>query len=128
MKVHKPGMLLMSTNQTADTLEAGDAYAMLIRGDRNTSLNSNTALGPPTTLRATGTIVTGDVEVGVDIGELATNENEFSLVGNPYQAQVDLQKLLKENNTDLSSQFAYIYDPNITIMVDMQRLIWEQRR
>jgi len=87
---------------------------MLIRGDRSTSLNSNSALGPATTLRATGQIVTGDVEIGVDVGELAQNQGDFSLVVNPYQAQVDFELLLKEHNTDLSGQYAYIYDPHIT--------------
>lgn len=103
-----------STNQTGDVLEAGDPYAMLIRGDRSASLNSNSDFGPATTLRATGQIVTGDVEIGVDVGELAQTQGVFSLIGNPYQAQVDLELLLKDHNTDLSGQFAYIYDPHIT--------------
>ncbi len=105
---------ITSTNQPSDVLAAGDAYAMLIRGDRTTTLNSDTALGPPTTLRTTGQIVTGDIAIGTDVGELAQNQGEFSLIGNPYQAQVDLELLLKNHNTDLSGQFAYIYDPNIT--------------
>ena len=104
-----------STNNTStDKLLAGDPYAMLIRGDRSATLNSNTDYGPATTLRATGQILTGDVEIGVDVGELAQTQDEFSLVGNPYQAQVNMHDLLKDFSSGLSQSFVYIYDPHIT--------------
>jgi len=104
-----------STNNTNDTFSVGDAYAILIRGDRNSPLNSNTATGDPTTLRTTGQIHVGDFEVQ----NLSTTIGHFNLVGNPYQSQVDLSDLLSNTNSNsqgLDEQFIYIWDPTIGIL------------
>jgi len=97
-------------NTDNETFTAGTPYSILIRGDRSTNLNSNSAVGPATTLRTTGRLVVGSRNVG----NLASNVGGFSLIGNPYQAKVNLQTLLASGNaTGVSSQFAYIYDPTL---------------
>ncbi|EMY79938.1 secreted outer membrane protein [Psychroflexus gondwanensis ACAM 44] len=97
-------------NTDSKTFNAGDAYALLIRGDRSTTLNSNTAVGPATTLRTTGKLVVGSKPAP----NLSSTVNGFSLIGNPYQAKVDMASLLNSDNANaVSSQFFYIYDPTI---------------
>ncbi|MBZ9652586.1 beta strand repeat-containing protein [Psychroflexus montanilacus] len=97
-------------NTDSETFAAGSAYSILIRGDRSTNLNSNSAVGPSTTLRTTGRLVVGSRGVQ----NVATSVGGFSLVGNPYQAKVDMQTLLGSGNSSgVSSQFVYIYDPTL---------------
>jgi hypothetical protein len=95
-------------NTNATSFSAGDAYAILIRGDRSSTLNSNTQTGPSTTLRTTGKIHIGDYPVP----NLSSTDGHFNLVGNPYQSQVDLQALLS-NATDVNPNLAYIWDPTL---------------
>ncbi|PKG44291.1 T9SS type A sorting domain-containing protein [Psychroflexus sp. MES1-P1E] len=97
-------------NTDTKTFKAGDAYVLLIRGDRSTTLNSNTAVGPATTLRATGKLVVGSKTVT----NLSSTLGGFSLIGNPYQAKVNMADLLSSvNSSGVSSQFVYIYDPTL---------------
>ncbi len=98
-----------NTNQT--NLSAGKAYSLLIRGDRSTNIySSNNALGNPTTLRMTGELVSGDVDVSDKINASA---GSYSLIGNPYQAQVDFKSLLKQEASNLDKNFYYAYNPNL---------------
>ncbi|RRO25102.1 T9SS type A sorting domain-containing protein [Flavobacteriaceae bacterium 14752] len=99
-------------NTDIKTLNVDESYALLIRGDRSTTLNSNTAVGPATTLRFTGTLETGTRAVGA--ANLSGNIGDFNLIANPYQAQVDLTTLLDVASTsDVNTNFAYVYDPTI---------------
>ncbi|WP_127845929.1 beta strand repeat-containing protein [Psychroflexus aestuariivivens] len=95
-------------NTDTETLQANEAYGILMRGDRSISLTSNDAIGNSTVLRTRGDLLHGNQIVP----NLAQNEGEFSLVGNPYQAKVDMDVLLS-NAEGLSSQFSYIYDPTL---------------
>ncbi|MFN2260806.1 MAG: beta strand repeat-containing protein [Psychroflexus sp.] len=95
-------------NTNSKTLQTHEAYGILMRGDRSISLTSNDALGNSTILRTRGNLVHGNQNVP----NLAQNEGEFSLVGNPYQAKIDMEILLSNAN-GLSSQFTYIYDPTL---------------
>lgn len=97
-------------NTDSETFAAGSAYSILIRGDRSTNLNSNSAVGPSATLRTTGRLVVGSRGVQ----NVSTSVGGFSLVGNPYQAKVNMQTLLGSGNSSgVSSQFVYIYDPTL---------------
>lgn len=103
-----PWKKVLETKNT--TLQAGDAYALLVRGDRSTTLNSNTAVGPATTLRTTGTLAIGD-QPAINP---SMNSGEFALVGNPYQAQVDMREILDGvNSTDFNTDYMWIWDPTI---------------
>ncbi|QSS97015.1 T9SS type A sorting domain-containing protein [Psychroflexus sp. ALD_RP9] len=98
-----------NTDQT--NLIAGKAYSLLIRGDRSTNIySSNNALGNPTTLRMTGELISGNVDVSNNI---SASPGAYSLIGNPYQAQVDFKSLLKQEGTNLDKNFYYAYNPNL---------------
>ncbi|NEV95104.1 hypothetical protein G3567_13260, partial [Psychroflexus sp. YR1-1] len=94
-------------------LNTGEAYALMVRGGRELDLNlNNTQLGSATTLRFTGELVTGDFPV---VG-LAPNNLEFSLVANPYQAQVDIEDLLFDADAaNINIAHVWIYDPNLAV-------------
>ena len=104
---------ISSTNDiNKDTLAVGDAHALMIRGDRSTTLNSNTAVGPATTLRFTGTLEVGDQSVAAS--NLSSTSGEYNLIANPYQAIVDAKTLLESADaTDLDDQTIYVYDPTL---------------
>jgi hypothetical protein len=99
---------IANTNST--NLAPGKAYALLVRGDRSSTLESNTATGPSTTLRTTGRLVVGSRGVN----EVSSVVDEFNFIGNPYQAKVNMATLLSSGNSSgVSSQFVYIYDPTL---------------
>ena len=92
---------------TSGTLTLGDPYLIYIRGSRlatNTSATTNDA----TTLRTTGTLHTGDSTVTV----LNQTADGFSAVGNPYQAQVNMQTVLSAA-TNLTTGYYYVVDPSL---------------
>ncbi|WP_240032142.1 T9SS type A sorting domain-containing protein [Psychroflexus aestuariivivens] len=94
-----------------NTLEAGKAYGILIRGDRSTNVwSNNTAMGSPTRLRSLGTVLTGDVNIDDDLNP---NPDGFSLIGNPYQAEVDMKETLANSSNNLNKNFYYAYNPNL---------------
>ncbi|MBZ9788458.1 T9SS type A sorting domain-containing protein [Psychroflexus sp. CAK57W] len=99
-------------NTDTKTLNVGESYALMIRGGRelNLNINNNVASQDPTTLRFTGELETGDVVVQ----NLAPDVGEFSLIANPYQAQVDIKELLASANvTGVKTETIWIYDPTI---------------
>ncbi|MBZ9778342.1 T9SS type A sorting domain-containing protein [Psychroflexus sp. CAK8W] len=103
------GNWLAISNTDQNTLEAGKAYSILIRGDRSTNIySSNSAYTGSTTLRSTGEIVTGDVDLS---HELNKTPNGFSLIGNPYQAQVDFKRAMTESSSNLKRNFYYAWTP-----------------
>lgn len=100
------------SNTNATKLNAGQAYSLMIRGDRSTTLNSNSAIGPATTLRMRGqgeNLVYGTSSVSQST--LPNVGNSFAFIGNKYQAQVDMKQMVSES-TDLQ-QSVYIYDPSL---------------
>jgi hypothetical protein len=99
------------SNTNTNTLEAGKAYGILIRGDRGTNMYlNNLAKGDDTRLRSLGTILTGDVNIDNDLNP---NSDGFALIGNPYQAEVDMKATLKNSSTHLGKRFYYAYKPSI---------------
>jgi len=95
------------TNTNANTLTAGDAYRLMVRGDRTVDLLTNTPAPTNTVLRATGKLKTGNYSP-----TLATGANEFSLVGNPYQAPIDIKAVLAAS-TNMNSGVVYYWDPTL---------------
>jgi hypothetical protein len=99
-----------AVTSTNSTLTAGTPYRILIRGDRTVNQASNGAAPTETTLRSTGTLVTGPV--------LVTGLNPagggFSFVGNPYQATVDMQQMLEDDDAvNVNDNFYYVWDPTV---------------
>lgn len=97
------------SNTDQNKLEAGNSYSLLLRGDRSTNIYSNnSAYTGSTTLRSTGELVFGDIDLS---SELHPNPQGFSLIGNPYQAQVDMKRLLQESSSHLKKNFYYAWSP-----------------
>ena len=95
---------------TAGTISAGNAYRMLVRGDRSYNLMASTQPTPTQTiLRSRGTIATGTLTSGVQLPALNQASGGWSLVGNPYQSVVDMagSDVVKTNLTD----YYYVWDP-----------------
>lgn len=91
-------------------LNAGDARRLLVRGDRSVSLTTVNAPATATTLTATGTLATGSQTLTMG---LSTTAGGFNLVGNPYQAQVDVLQVLGSPFTqDINSDLFYVWNPN----------------
>lgn len=91
-------------NTEITTLEAGKAYALMIRGDRSANLNDNEATGASTILRSVGVPKFGDT-----IYNSSAPVGEFVLIGNLYQAQVDLTQV---ETTGFTDDF-YIWDASM---------------
>lgn len=96
-------------NTNSTNLVAGVPYRMLVRGDRTVNLASNSSAPTNTTLRATGTLKIGTV----NITDLTATDELFSLVGNPYQAAIDMNQILSTGSNRLNTNFYYVWDPMI---------------
>ncbi len=94
------------TNTSTNKLTAGSPYLVYVRGSRDPLNITATPVNDATTLRATGTLATGNQTV---TGLNATADG-FSLIGNPYQAQVDMQAVLG-TSTNLVTDFYYVLNP-----------------
>ncbi|GGE40869.1 T9SS type A sorting domain-containing protein [Psychroflexus planctonicus] len=92
------------TSTTSTNIVAGTPYRLFVRGDRSVALNSNTSPATVTTLSAAG-----DMHTGSFSPSLATVANNYSFVGNPYQAVVDINATTRTNLTD----FIYVWDASI---------------
>ena len=99
------------SNTSSNTLTAGQAYALFIRGDRTIDLNSNTSTATETTLSASGSLLQGpQATTGPNLQALSTSPESFSLVANPYQAIVDFNALSFSGG--VNSNFLYVFDPS----------------
>ncbi len=95
-------------NTNNNTIEAGIAYRLLVRGDRTVDLTDNETAATNTTLRTTGTLKTQDYAVP----SLNATAGSYNFVGNPYQAPVDLEALLARSN-GVNKQDVYLWDPTV---------------
>ncbi len=93
-------------NTDVNTIQAGEAYALFVRGDRSIDLTSSSQTPTNTVLRATGAVPAGSVDFTSD---LSTGANQFNLIGNPYQAIVDFTSL---TTSDIKTAFFFVWDPN----------------
>lgn len=97
-------------NTDMNTLTAGDAYLLFVRGDRTIDVTSNSAVPTDTRLRASGTIVTGTRTItGADLNQTA---GSFNLVGNPYQATVDMNDIVA-NAININTNQYYVWDATL---------------
>ncbi|BAO54215.1 hypothetical protein NMS_0206 [Nonlabens marinus S1-08] len=100
---------IKTPNTDTDVLTAGTGYRLLVRGDRSTDLTINTPAPTPTVLRAMGTLSTGNFDAS-----FTTADQEFALLGNPYQANIDGKQLINATTTlGISQTFLYVWDPNL---------------
>ena len=90
-------------------LSAGTGYRIMVRGSRAVDLTTNTPTIDATTLRSTGTLLTGAVTMNstASTPRLSATASYYSLVGNPYASPISWSALTK---TDLTSYY-YAWDP-----------------
>jgi hypothetical protein len=93
---------------TTQSLEAGTPYRLLIRGDRDINVTSNSAPPTDTRLRATGALLTGITTQSI----LSNVAGEASFIANPYQAQVNMNTVLQASNNLSTTEF-YVWDPTL---------------
>ncbi len=94
-----------AVTSTSDVISAGTPYRLMVRGDRTIDLADNEASATATTLSATGTMHTGSYSPTI-----ASAADNYSFVGNPYQAVVDFASVTKSNLTD----FIYVWDASVS--------------
>jgi|GEM_PF-2145264 len=92
-----------NTNNT--NLVLGQAYALMVRGSRSTDLTDNNSQGGETILRSFGELHVGDFEVP----NLPASAEAYTLIGNPYQAQVNLKEV---DFSDFNTNHVWIWDPS----------------
>ena len=66
---------------TTDVLTAGQAYRLMIRGDRSIDVTSNSSPPTNTRLSATGVLAIG----GQSVSNLSGDAGAFNFIGNPYK-------------------------------------------
>ena len=93
----------LSTTYTS----AAQGYMLFARGDRQQQYNS-TINASATMLRATGTLKQGTVNLSIPTLSAAG----FVLVGNPYMAVLDLEKVILDN-AGVIENTVYVWDANI---------------
>ena len=95
-------------NTDTNTLLAGEAYRLYVRGDRSINPSDNNATPTNTTLRAVGSIQTGDFT----INDLNQTVGGFNFIGNPYQAVVDMNQVIAAS-TNINPVYYYVWDPTL---------------
>ncbi|TQD36227.1 T9SS type A sorting domain-containing protein [Haloflavibacter putidus] len=95
-------------NTNSNTLIAGNPYLLFVRGDRGIDVTSNQATPTATRLRASGTLLTGNQVQNFNV----TNPGDFVMIGNPYQASVDINNVISNSN-NLDANEYYVYDPSL---------------
>lgn len=96
------------SNTDTNTLSAGGAYRLMVRGDRSIDMNTNTPSPTATTLRSRGTLKIGSHTVS----NLNTTANAYNIIGNPYQSSVDIAGVLTAS-TNVKTTHYYVWDPKV---------------
>lgn len=97
------------TSTVGKSFIAGKPFFILIRGNRLTDLSNNDSEGGNTILRASGELKICDQTINTTLAE---NPDEFSLIGNPYHAPIDMSSVLS-NSTDINTNYYWYLDPNL---------------
>ena len=93
----------LSTTYTS----AAQGYMLFARGDRQQTYNG-TSNASTTVLQATGALKQGQIDVAIP----ALASAGFVLVGNPYMALLDLEKVILDNSTVIGNT-VYVWDANM---------------
>ncbi|MDR9401771.1 MAG: T9SS type A sorting domain-containing protein, partial [Psychroflexus sp.] len=94
-------------NTDTNTLTAGDAYRLLVRGDRSIDITTASPSPTDTKLRSTGTAEIGDVALPVN-----NAGDAFNFIANPYHTPVDMNALINDAANSLQDVF-YVWDPTL---------------
>src|SRR5690606_34425571 len=97
-------------NTDQNTLMAGEAYMLFVRGDRSIVLTNDFAANE-TILRTKGSLFFGSQTQNFP----ATNAaGDFVMFGNPYQSVVDIKEVFSNpNSINVNPSYYYVYDPTL---------------
>lgn len=100
---------LPNTNNT--TLEIGQNYYTLVRGDRSVDLSINDfTTEPPTVLRSTGSLHIGNFDVPHTLAS-----GDFFVAANPYQSPVDMSEVrTTSSNSFTNEMWVWVQQSNTT--------------
>ncbi|SHK11689.1 T9SS type A sorting domain-containing protein, partial [Aequorivita viscosa] len=94
-------------NTNINTLNAGEAYLLFVRGDRSIDLTNNLASNN-TVIRATGSLTAGNYVQNFNTGA----QGAFAMFGNPYQSTININSVFA-NSTNIDVSKYYVYDPSL---------------
>jgi len=99
-------------NTNVTTLEVGQNYYTLVRGDRSVDLTINDfGNSPETVLRSTGSLYIGDFDRTYN----TISTGEYIATGNPYQAPVDMNQVRAESSTSFTDEmWVWVQESNTT--------------
>lgn len=102
------------TNTINQSFNAGQPYRLFVRGDRSIDLTQAAPAAVDTRLRATGSVLTGDVTFNSAStrNPLSNAAGAFNFIGNPYLAPVDMAAVLS-SATDVNPNAFYVWDPTV---------------
>ena len=95
-------------NTDVNTLTAGEAYLILVRGDRGIDMGTNNPPATVTRLRATGKLVWGNKTQR----SYSPSIGAYVMFGNPYQSAVNVSTVLG-SSTNVNTNQYYVYDPTL---------------
>ncbi|MBC7507197.1 MAG: hypothetical protein H7320_00380, partial [Ferruginibacter sp.] len=101
-----PGWLQINNTDT-NKFDAKNGYLLFVRGNRSYDLNKSPNQSSATTLRATGSVLTGTVK----FPSLLSN-GKNSLVTNPYASSIDWIQM-QANNKDQFENYYTMWDPAV---------------
>ena len=99
------------SNSNSNTLSAGTAYRLMVRGSRGIDVTDNSTSPDTTRLRMKGTITSPAINFVVPTAQLNPTKDNFNFIGNPYQATIDINNVLA-SSTNINTNQYYIWDPN----------------
>ena len=95
---------VMANTNTANAFNNGQAYLLFVRGPRGSGFTTGTA-NAATTLRPTGTLRQGEINVTVD------GTKGHTMVGNPYASQIDFNAMyLNSGNSSVIKRQFWAWD------------------
>jgi hypothetical protein len=99
------------TNTSAPTFNVGEAYQIMVRGDRSIDMRTNTPTPSTTILRTTGTPATCDFTYSPSSTpvRLSSAVTGYSFIGNPYWAIVNWHSVTKSG---IENTY-YYWDPKL---------------
>jgi len=98
------------TNTNTPTFKVGEAYQIMVRGDRSIDMRTNTPTPNTTIIRTTGTPATCNFSFTTSTTvPLSSSSTGFSFIGNPYWAIVNWHTVSK---TGIENAY-YYWDPTL---------------
>lgn len=98
-----------SVPNTHGSLSAGDAYSLLVRGDRSTDMRTNNPDTTNTILRAAGKLW-----IGTYSPVLSNAAGKYTFIGNPYASPVNFKKMWANSSTTNVASSYYAFDPRLS--------------